>query len=319
MHEQIFISEVWWSGAYYIADIASVNGYDLGRKLNSRNDNVFAWKTGPFYSMDCNYSPGSIQDILETKWPFNEVTQEDSDSFRSRIIQSRSPHGPEYNCCKLSTFCLMTPLINSAFVDAPIINVIRNPIDVSLYESDNYFLRFLIQDKLVRHRNATDGGDLIDAVGYLFTALGDLRWKVNPTSENGWTVISRFRPVLWNLLYVLRWALIQDRLEVDTQNHKIKNIHNITFEKIVTDDKEEVERLQDILKISGTLKMPKAPVSEVFKYKTNILPALESENESVVSGAENILKIIYLVCKPYLEKYEYTQTIEIFEQIKGIK
>lgn len=316
MREQIFISGVWWSGAYYIADIASINGYDLGRRLNSRNDNVFAWKTGPFYSMDGNYSPGSLQDILETKWPFDEVAQKDSDSFRDRIIQSRSPHGPKHNCCKLSTFCLMTPLINSAFPESPIINVVRNPIDVAMYESDNYFLRLLMQDR-ANYQNNANSIDLVDAIGYLFTALGDLRWKMQPTSETGWQVNTRVRPVLWNLLYVLRWTMIQDRLNLDIQNHKIKNVHAIRFEKIVMQDKEEIELLQDILQISGKLKIPTPPKSEVLKYKSTILPSLE--DQKLASGAANILKVIYQMCKPYLEQYEYTETIEIFENLRGIK
>ena len=316
MHEQIFISGVWWSGAYYLADIASVNGYDLGRRLNSRNDNVFAWKTGPFYSMDGNYSPGSLQDILETKWPFDETTQEDSDSFRDRIVQSRSPHGPEHNCCKLSTFCMMTPLINNAFPDSPIINVIRNPIDVAMYESDNYFLRLLIQDRANR-QNDVNSIDLVNIIGHLFTALGDLRWKIQPTSETGWMLNTRVKPILWNLLYVLRWALIQDRLEHDIKKHNIKNVHMIKFEKIVMQDKEEVELLQDILQVSGKLKMPTPPKSEVLKYKSTILPNLA--DEKLVAGAENILSVIYQMCKPYLERYEYAETIETFEKLRIVK
>jgi len=316
VHEQIFISGVWWSGAYHIADIASINGYDLGRRLNSRNDNVFAWKTGPFYSMDGNYSPGSLQDILETKWPFDKVTQEDSDSFRDRIIQARSPHGPEHNCCKLSTFCMMTPLINNSFSDAPIINVIRNPIDISIYESDNYFLRLLMQDRTRRDTNVGDI-DFTDAIGHLFTSLGDLRWKMHPFSENGWQFETRGNPVLWNLLYVLRWIMIQDRLRFDIKNHDIKNVNTIRFEKIANKDKEELELLKDILQIPGKLKIPPPPASEIFKYKSDMLPLLNGGSES--QGAENILRVMYRLCKPYLKQYQYTEVIEIFEQLKGIK
>ena len=316
MHSQIFISGVWWSGAYYLADIASVNGYDLGRRLNSRNDNVFAWKTGPFYSMDGNASPGSLQHILETKWPFDKDIKDDSDSFRDRVIQSRSPHDPEHNCCKLSTFCMMTPLINKAFPESPIINVIRNPIDVAMYESDNYFLRLLIQDRANRQNNE-NSIDLVDVIGHLFTALGDLRWKIQPTSETGWMVNTRVRPILWNSLYVLRWALIQDRLEHDIKKHNIKNVHMIKFEKIVMQDKEEVELLQDILQVSGKLKMPTPPKSEVLKYKSTILPNLA--DEKLVAGAENILGVIYQMCKPYLERYEYADTIDTFEKLRIVK
>ena len=316
MHSQIFISGVWWSGAYYLADIASVNGYDLGRRLNSRNDNVFAWKTGPFYSMDGNASPGSLQHILETKWPFDKDIKDDSDSFRDRVIQSRSPHDPEHNCCKLSTFCMMTPLINKAFPESPIINVIRNPIDVAMYESDNYFLRLLIQDRANRQNNE-NSIDLVDVIGHLFTALGDLRWKIQPTSETGWMVNTRVRPILWNALYVLRWALIQDRLEHDIKKHNIKNVHMIKFEKIVMQDKEEVELLQDILQVSGKLKMPTPPKSEVLKYKSTILPNLA--DEKLVAGAENILGVIYQMCKPYLERYEYADTIDTFEKLRIVK
>ena len=44
----------------------------------------------------------------------------------------------------------MAPIVKQAFPDAPMISVVRNGIDVSLYESDNYFLRLLIQDKASR-------------------------------------------------------------------------------------------------------------------------------------------------------------------------
>ena len=295
MHDQIFISGVWWSGAYYLADIASVNGYDLGRRLNSRNDNVFAWKTGPFYSMDGNYSPGSLQDILETKWPFDVVDQEDSDSFKNRIIQARSPHNPEHNCCKLSTFCMMTPLISSAFPKSPIINVVRNPIDVAMYESDNYFLRLLVQDRVKRPPSPGDI-DFVDAVGHLFTALGDLRWKMQPFSENGWQFETREKPVFWNLLYVLRWAMIQDRLKYDI---------------------EELEFLQDILKIPGKMQLPVPPKSEVFKFKSDILPTLEDKDLS--NKIEVPLRIIYHICKPYLKELGYTEIIETFEKLRIAK
>lgn len=316
MHEQVFISGVWWSGAYHIADIASINGYDLGRRLNSRNDNVFAWKTGPFYSMDGNYSPGSLQDILETKWPFDKINQEDSDSFRDRIVQARSPHGPEHNCCKLSTFCMMTPLINDTFPEAPVINVIRNPIDISIYESDNYFLRLLMQDRAKR-KSHTGDIDFVQAMGYLFDSIGDLRWKVRPTSETGWHVDTRARPILWNLLYTLRWVMIQDRLSFDISNHEIQNVNTIKFEKIVMQDKEELELLQDILQVPGKLKLPKPPEQEVSKYKTTLLPALD--DSSLANGAENILKVVYQMCKPYLERFGYTETIEVFENLKEVK
>ena len=323
MHNQIFISGVWWSGAYYLADIASINGYDLGRRLNSRNDNVFAWKTGPFYSMDGNASPGSLQDTLETKWPFDEVSQEDSDSFRDRIVQARSPHGPDHNCCKLSTFCMMTPLINSAFPDAPIINVIRNPIDISTYESDNYFLRLLMQDRAQR-KTHTDDIDFVEAMGYLFDSIGDLRWKVKPTSETGWHIDTRVKPILWNLLYTLRWVMIQDRLNLDIQTHNIENHHTIKFEDIVQNDKEELEKLQDILAIPGKLKIPAPPredplkmYREAYSYKTTLLPALE--NKKLMGGTTNLLKAIYQISKPYLERFEYTETIEIIENSKAIK
>lgn len=323
MHEQIFISGVWWSGAYYIADIASINGYDLGRRLNSRNDNVFAWKTGPFYSMDGNCSPGSLQDILETKWPFDEVAQKDSDSFRDRIIQSRSPHGPKHNCCKLSTFCLMTPLINSAFPESPIINVIRNPIDVSVYESDNYFLKLLMQDKASRP-DGTSRVDLVDVIGHLFTALGDLRWKMQPTSINGWYLETRVKPIIWNVIYALRWIMIQDRLNLDIQSHNINNCHNVKFEKIVQNDPEELEKLKDILSIPGKLKIPNPPKNnplkmyeEAYRYKKDLIPALN--DKQLMGGTKNMINKIYDICKPYLEQYEYTETIEIFENLRGIK
>ena len=266
--------------------------------------------------MDGNYSPGSLQDILETKWPFDKINQEDSDSFRDRIVQARSPHGPEHNCCKLSTFCMMTPLINDTFPEAPVINVIRNPIDISIYESDNYFLRLLMQDRAKR-KSHTGDIDFVQAMGYLFDSIGDLRWKVRPTSETGWHVDTRARPILWNLLYTLRWVMIQDRLSFDISNHEIQNVNTIKFEKIVMQDKEELELLQDILQVPGKLKLPKPPEQEVSKYKTTLLPALD--DSGLANGAENILKVVYQMCKPYLERFGYTETIEVFENLKEVK
>jgi hypothetical protein len=318
MHEQIFISGVWWSGAYIVADIANMNGYDLGRRLNSRNDNVFAWKSGPFYSMDGNCSPGSIQDILETKWPFDSVKEEDSINFRNRVIQARSPNEPKHNCCKLSTLSLMTPLIKHSFKDAPIITVIRNGIDISIYESDNYFLRLLMQDRARRGTTLNDI-DFVSAIGHLFTAIGDLRWKIQPVSDIGWNFQSRVKPVLWNALYSLRWAMMLDRLNLDIQKHNIQNHHVIKFESLVSQDPEEIEKLQSVLGISGKLIMPPLPKEEVFKYRTSILPALDNDDESTRNGAARILKIVYEICKPYLEKFEYTETIDLFENLEAIK
>jgi hypothetical protein len=316
VHRQIFITGVWWSGAYLLADIASINGYDLGRRLNSRNDNVYAWKTGPFYSMDGNASPGCLQDILETKWPFDDPGQEEIDNFYRGIINARSPHDPENSCCKLSTLTMMTPLVHRAFPKSPVINVIRNPVDVSMYESDNYFLRLLMQDRVSRP-SAVGDIDLVDAIGYLFTGMGDLRWKIQPTSKTGWHVETRVKPILWNLLYVLRWAMVQDRLNLDIKNHNIKNVHNISFEKIVSQDKEELNALQDILQIPGKLKLPKLPVSELSRYKDTILPALQDNRHA--AGAERILNVIYHMCEPYLEQYGYTETIEIFKKLRVIR
>jgi hypothetical protein len=316
MHEQIFITGVWWSGAYLVADIARMNGYDLGRRLNSRNDNVFAWKTGPFYSMDGNCSPGSLQDILETKWPFDSVEDEDSDNFQARIIQARSTHNPEYNCCKLPTLSLMTPLIKESFPDAPIISVIRDGIDISLYESDNYFLRLLMQDRAQRPPTLNDI-NFVNAVGHLFTALGDLRWKMQPTSKDGWNLQSRVKPVLWNVLYVLRWAMMIDRLRLDVKNHNIENHHTIKFENVISEDKQEIEKLQFILKIPGKLKLPALDKSVIFKYRDFILPALE--DESLKNAAPGIIKAMYEICKPYLEDFDYTETIEFFENLEAIK
>ena len=122
---------------------------------------------------------------------------------------------------------------------------------------------------------------------------------------------------MWNLLYVLRWAMIQDRLEHDIKKYNIKNVHMIKFEKIVMQDKEEVELLQDILQVSGKLKMPTPPKSEVLKYKSTILPNLA--DEKLVAGAENILGVIYQMCKPYLERHEYAETIETFEKLRIAK
>ena len=32
-----------------------------------------------------------------------------------------------------------------------------------------------------------------------------------------------------------------------------------------------------------------------------------------------MIDLMYDICKPYLEHYEYTETIEIFEQLREIK
>ena len=316
MHKQIFISEVWWSGGFLIAEIAKMNGYDLGRKTNSSHDNVFAWKNGPFYSMDGNQSPDSLQDILETKWPFDSVSPDDITAFQNCILGARSINKHSHNCCKLPTLSLMTPIVKQAFPDAPIISVVRNGIDVSLYESDNYFLRLLIQDKASRPQTPYEI-NFVDALGYLFTATGDLRWKIQPTSEFGWNIQSRTTPVLWNLLYGLRWVMINDRLRMDVENHDIKNHHTIRFERIAAEDKYEIEKLQSILKIPGKLKMPSINKSEIFPYRSKVLPIFQAEQPN--DNAVKSLRMIYKICKPYLEYFKYSETIELFENLEAIQ
>tara|TARA_R110002073_G_C9259438_1_gene563301 strand:- start:416 stop:772 length:357 start_codon:yes stop_codon:yes gene_type:complete len=118
--------------------------------------------------------------------------------------------------------------------------------------------------------------------------------------------------------------MIQDRLNLDIQTHNIENHHTIKFEDIVQNDKEELEKLQDILAIPGKLKIPAPPLEdplkmyrEAYRYKATLLPALE--NKKLMGGTTNLLKAIYQISKPYLERFEYTETIEIFESLKAIK
>jgi len=317
VHEQIFISGVWHSGTSLIAEIAKMNGYNLGKATNSRNDNNFAWR-GPLNSLGSpsgafakDYDPDSVKGILEKSWPFDTVDEEENKLFEANILKSRRYSDTVPFCCKLPGFSLMTPHIQRAFPSAPIIHVIRNPVDVSQSPTDNYFLRRLILDKT--NRELKDWEIQVDSViVYLFTALGGLEWTKIKFNLTNFVVDKNRRIIYWNMLYTLRWILIMDRLRLDLDAHDIKNHHIIKFEKIVLGDKEETERLKDILKIKGQMKMPKIDRSKAFKYES-FINSLPSE----YSSSRERLGMIYHMSLPYLKSSCYQETIDFFEQLKA--
>ena len=88
MHNQVFISGVWHSGTSLIAEIAKLNGYDLGKATNSKNDNNFAWR-GPINSLGSSsgyfskdHDNDSLKGILEKSWPFDTVDEQENELFK---------------------------------------------------------------------------------------------------------------------------------------------------------------------------------------------------------------------------------------------
>lgn len=315
MHEQIFISGVWHSGTSLIAEIAKMNGYDLGKVTTPRNDNNLAWRgmqsLVPADNSYQEYSHNSIKGILERGWPFDTVGEKENKLFKDCILKSRDDFiKPKYNCCKLPGLSLMTPHIFKAFPEAPIIHVLRNPIDLSLSKTDNYFLGHLTHDKVKRQTEEWETTSS-DTVSYLFTALGGLEWPNIKFSSASIRIDTNRKKILWNLLYTLRWILIIDRLRLDLKKHNIKNHYIVNFEKIVLGDQAELLRLKNILGVSGSLKMPTIDKSKAYKYESYLPYALASD---LTSDVQLAFKTIYEVCEPYLKEFGYERVTEFIKK-----
>ena len=325
MHEQIFISGVWHSGTRLIAEIAKLNGYDLGKITNSKNDNNSAWRDGPTPALfrekpeifgsvsSTDHRTYSLKGILEKSWPFDIVSVEENELFKNCILNSYGYHrSTKYNCCKLPGLSLMTPHIAKAFPEAPIIHVVRNPFDISLSKTDNYFLSRLIEDKTVRenHTNELYKGETIYL---LFHALGHLEWAYRSAGPSESVIRHERKPIYWNILYCLRWVLIIDRLSIDLRTHNIKNHHIIKFENIVSNDLQEINKLRQILGVKGDLKMPPIDNSRAHKYRANIDKL--KENAQLWPQQKNLYKDIYRITKRYLEVLQYDDVIQFMDEL----
>ena len=317
MHEQIFISGVWHSGTSLIAEIAKLNGYDLGKATNSRNDNNFAWRgalnslgsCSGYFSKD--YDHDSIKGFLYKSWPFDNINEEENRLFRDCVLKSRDHFAePKYNCCKLPGLSLMAPHISKAFPEAPIIHVVRNPIDVSLSKTDNYFLGRLLHDKVSRQLKEWEMTSP-DSIGLLFTALGGLEWPKIKFYPSQILINTKRKKILWNLLYTLRWVLIVDRLRLDIEKHSIQNHYIINFEKIVLGDQKELLRLKNILGVTGSLNMPIIDKSKAHKYESYIPHGITS---GPVIDLQLTFKTIYELCNPYLEEFGYERAIRFMKK-----
>ena len=324
MHEQIFISGVWHSGTRLIAEIAKLNGYDLGKITNSKNDNNSAWRDGPtpapfrekpeiFGSVSStDHRTYSLKGILEKSWPFDIVSVEENELFKNCILNSYGYHrSTKYNCCKLPGLSLMTPHIAKAFPEAPIIHVVRNPFDISLSKTDNYFLGRLIADKAYRELQfwETPVGDIIHG---LFMALGELEWRDIEFKPSCFIIKHNRKEILWNLQYVLRWTLMIERLRIDIQKHNVQNHHIIKFENLITGPQRraEIEKLRNILGVEGKLKMPPINKSKAYKYESfisDVLPNLFDDTKEAIAE-------IYHLCSPCLEEFGYERISEFMEK-----
>jgi len=319
MHEQIFISGVWHSGTSLVAEIAKLNGYDLGKATNSKNDNNFAWR-GPINSLGSSsgyftkdHDTDSIKGILERSWPFDTVDADENELFKSCILNARGWRGqPKYNCCKLPGLSLMMPHISKAFPKAPIIHVIRNPIDLSLSRTDNYFLGRLLHDKVSRELKEWEMTSP-DAIGFLFAALGGLEWSKIEFSPASISIQANRKKILWNLLYTLRWILITNRLRLDIENHSIKNHHIIKFENLITGPQRspEIEKLRNILGVEGELKMPLIDETKAYKFESYLPAALASGSTDDV---QQMFKTMYELCESYLEEFGYKRVTEFMKK-----
>ena len=317
MHEQIFISGVWHSGTSLIAEIAKMNGYDLGRATNSKNDNNFAWR-GPLNSLDSSsgyftkdYDDASVKGILEKSWPFDTVDKQENELFKDSILKSRSHPTPGHNCCKLPGLSLMTPHIASAFPKAPIIHVIRNPIDISLSRTDNYFLDRLVVDKVSREPQEWDF-PAPNIIKYLFFAIGGLEWTKIEFLPASIHIGANRKKIYWNILYALRWVLMQERLRIDIKKHNVQNHHIIKFENLITGPQRrtEIEKLRNILGVEGKLKMPLINQSKAYKYESFISDVLPNSFDDT----EETIAEIYHLCNPYLEEFGYERVSEFMEK-----
>jgi hypothetical protein len=319
VHEQIFISGVWHSGTSLVAEIAKLNGYDLGRILNDRNDNNYAWRGDKgcirtaANKKSIDHDPESLKGILNRGWPFDTVDEEENKLFKKHIIESRNKlNSPEHNCCKVPGLLLMTPHIQQAFPESPIIHVVRNPIDVSLSQTDNYFLNALTHDKISRPRQKWETSPS-DIINNLFEALGDLEWKDVVVHTDSIRIGHNRKHLLWNLLYTIRWVMMIDRLTIDLDKHKIQNHHIIRFEKIVLKDKQEIAKLKDILGVSGDLKLPEMNISKIKKYQDYITVMRDSPN-GLDPVAKHHLNRMYWLSKTYLEEFGYAHVVQFMEK-----
>lgn len=315
MHKQIFISGVWHSGTSLIAEIAKMNGYDLGKKINPRNDNSFAWRGplsnrgSPLGHLTKDYDAVSVKGILEKSWPFDTVDEQENELFKGSILKSRSYLHADYNCCKLPGLSLMAPHTNKAFPESPIIHAIRNPIDLSLSRTDNYFLGRLVADKANRELQEweTSANDII---GHLFTALGGLEWpeiKILPASIH---IQTNRKKLYWNVLYALRWVLMLERLRIDIKKHNVQNYHIIKFEDIVLGNQKEIEKLKEILGVTGPLKMPSINQSKAYKYESFISDVLPN----LFDGTKEAISEIYYLCGRHLEELGYERVSEFMKK-----
>jgi|10_taG_2_1085330.scaffolds.fasta_scaffold03590_3 hypothetical protein len=314
MYEQIFVSGVWHSGTRLITEIAKLNGYNLGKKISSRNDDIYAWHGSDVLQSDEAIQIDTLEGaraILERKWPFDSIDTDDVENFRYQITKARVNDKSKHNCCKAPGFSLMAPLIRSAFPASPIIHVLRNPIDVSLSEADNYFLRQLINDRMVNESLSEYDMNKEIIIPLLFKILGNLEWLLDPDSEL-LKVRERKSFIFWNALSTLRWILMQCRLLRDLEKHNIENHHIIRFENIVFEDKQEIEKLHSILKTPGKLKLPPLNKLKAFKYRTE-LPAKTGDYSKMAKFVFNV-ELIYEMCVPYLSLFGYTEIIEDFEK-----
>ena len=326
MHEQIFISGVWHSGTSLVAEIAKLNGYDLGKATNSKNDNNFAWR-GPLNSIGSNsgyftkdFDNASVKGILEKSWPFDTVNEEENKLFADCILKSRNlTTKPKYNCCKLPGLSLMTPHISKAFPEAPIIHVLRNPVDLSLSKTDNYFLDRLLRDKVSRDLKEWEISSA-NSVKFLFLALGGLEWTKIRFLPASIDIQANRKKILWNLLYTLRWILIMNRLRVDIESHNIKNHYIIKFENLITGphQRAEIEKLRNILGVEGDLKMPSLDKTKAYKSES-FLPLPDGITSGNKEDIQECLSVMYEMCEPYLEEFEYERVLKFMKNLEFIK
>ena len=326
MHEQIFISGVWHSGTRLIAEIAKLNGYDLGKITNSKNDNNSAWRDGPtpapfrekpeiFGSVSStDHRTYSLKGILEKSWPFDIVSVEENELFKNCILNSYGYHrSTKYNCCKLPGLSLMTPHIAKAFPEAPIIHVVRNPFDISLSKTDNYFLGRLIADKAYRELQfwETPVGDIIHG---LFMALGELEWRDIEFKPSCFIIKHNRKEILWNLQYVLRWTLMIERLRIDIQKHNVQNHHIIKFEDIVLENPKEIEKLKQILGVTGPLKIPSINQSKAYKTISLVSEVFPHRPDTEVRTHKLMFNEIYQLCRLHLQEFGYERVIEFMQK-----
>ena len=326
MHEQVFISGVWHSGTRLIAEIAKLNGYDLGKTINSKNDNNSAWRDGITPALfrekpeifssasSTDHRTYSVKGILEKSWPFDIVSAEENELFKNCILNSYGYYrSTKYNCCKLPGLSLMTPHIARAFPKAPIIHVIRNPLDISLSKTDNYFLGRLITDKTYRELQFWEApvGYIIDR---LFMALGELEWRDIEFKPSCFTVKHNRKEILWNLLYVLRWTLMIERLRIDIQKHNVQNHHIIKFEDIVLENPKEIEKLKQILGVTGPLKIPSINQSKAYKAISFVSEEFPRLSDAEVRVYKLMFNEIYELCRPLLQEFGYKRVIEFMEK-----